>query len=515
MISAPPNLESASSQPIGRQGAPRASANTAPYVVLTGNPNCGKDHVVQRAHRLARQSGQLRRRHRRAQRRPFAGRAPRFRNQGARPARAPTASARNHSTNRFRAMFCCIACRNFPPPALVVVVVDASNLQRNLYYATQVIELGLSHAHRAEHDRCGGKQRPSTSMPRTCRRTLGVPVLPLVASSGQGVPRIAPKNPRRFAWQMQPAQCRPDNFANCRTALHGEIEALADCSPKPFMNDAPQATAEALLILSNEKALASSLEHYPATIAAGRGSRASTAGSGRDRLAQRAHRSPLRPRRRHSARVVTETHAAPGNFQRQTRPRPDAQVWGMLIFVGIMALMFQSIFTFARIPMDAMQAAVDWFGGAVGTLIPPGDLNSLLVGRRHCRRRRGGRFSAANSACCFCSSACSRTPATWRARRFLMDRLMSKVGLHGKSFIPMLSSFACAIPGIMATRTIESPKDRLVTILVAPLMSCSARLPVYTLLIAACIPDRACSAFSSCRARPCSRCICSASSSRC
>jgi ferrous iron transport protein B len=72
---------------------------------------------------------------------------------------------------------------------------------------------------------------------------------------------------------------------------------------------------------------------------------------------------------------------------------------------------------------------------------------------------------------------------------FLMDRLMSKVGLHGKSFIPMLSSFACAIPGIMATRTIESPKDRLVTILVAPLMSCSARLPVYALLIGACIPN--------------------------
>jgi ferrous iron transport protein B len=73
---------------------------------------------------------------------------------------------------------------------------------------------------------------------------------------------------------------------------------------------------------------------------------------------------------------------------------------------------------------------------------------------------------------------------------FLMDRLMSKVGLHGKSFIPMLSSFACAIPGIMATRTIETRADRLVTILVAPLMSCSARLPVYTLLIGACMPGR-------------------------
>jgi ferrous iron transport protein B len=71
---------------------------------------------------------------------------------------------------------------------------------------------------------------------------------------------------------------------------------------------------------------------------------------------------------------------------------------------------------------------------------------------------------------------------------FIMDRVMSRVGLHGKSFIPMLSSFACAIPGIMATRTIENRKDRLVTILVAPLMSCSARLPVYSLMIAVLMP---------------------------
>ncbi len=71
---------------------------------------------------------------------------------------------------------------------------------------------------------------------------------------------------------------------------------------------------------------------------------------------------------------------------------------------------------------------------------------------------------------------------------FLMDRIMSRVGLHGKSFIPLLSSHACAIPGFMATRVIENPKDRLATILVAPLMSCSARLPVYTVLIAACLP---------------------------
>jgi ferrous iron transport protein B len=164
------------------------------------------------------------------------------------------------------------------------------------------------------------------------------------------------------------------------------------------------------------------------------------------------------------------------------------KVWGTLIFIGVMTLMFQSIFTFAHIPMDALQAMVDWLGGIAGRLIPPGDLNSLLV---------NGVIAGVGAVIVFLPQILllflfigflEDTGYMARAA-FLMDRLMSKVGLHGKSFIPMLSSYACAIPGIMATRTIETPKDRLVTILVAPLMSCSARLPVYTLLIAACIPD--------------------------
>jgi ferrous iron transport protein B len=154
-----------------------------------------------------------------------------------------------------------------------------------------------------------------------------------------------------------------------------------------------------------------------------------------------------------------------------------------------MALMFQSIFTFAQVPMDLLEGGVGWLGRQVGAAIPPGDLRSLLV---------DGVIAGVGAVVVFLPQICllflfigilEDTGYMARAA-FLMDRLMSKVGLHGKSFIPMLSSFACAIPGIMATRTIENPKDRLVTILVAPLMSCSARLPVYTLLIAACIPDR-------------------------
>jgi ferrous iron transport protein B len=150
--------------------------------------------------------------------------------------------------------------------------------------------------------------------------------------------------------------------------------------------------------------------------------------------------------------------------------------------------MFQSIFTFAHYPMDALQAVVDWAAAQVKNTIPPGELNSLLS---------DGVVAGVGAVIVFLPQILllflfigflEDTGYMARAA-FLMDRLMSRVGLHGKSFIPMLSSFACAIPGIMATRTIETPKDRLVTILVAPLMSCSARLPVYTLLIAACIPN--------------------------
>src|SRR5688572_30117547 len=154
-----------------------------------------------------------------------------------------------------------------------------------------------------------------------------------------------------------------------------------------------------------------------------------------------------------------------------------------------MAMMFQGIFTFATIPMDWIDAGVGQLGQKVAANMPEGDLRSLIV---------DGIIAGVGAVIVFLPLICllflfigllEDTGYMARAA-FLMDRLMTKVGLHGKSFIPMLSSFACAIPGIMATRTIESPKDRLVTILVAPLMSCSARLPVYTVLIAACIPNK-------------------------
>jgi ferrous iron transport protein B len=186
--------------------------------------------------------------------------------------------------------------------------------------------------------------------------------------------------------------------------------------------------------------------------------------------------------------VVTETRREGESLSDRLDRVLTHKFWGMVIFVALMVVMFQSIFTFAQVPMDLIKDVVSRLADGVNLVLEPGDLNSLIS---------NGVVQGVGAVVVFLPQICllflfisilEDTGYMARAA-FLMDRLMSRVGLHGKSFIPMLSSFACAIPGIMATRTIESPKDRLVTILVAPLMSCSARLPVYTLLIAACIPN--------------------------
>jgi ferrous iron transport protein B len=163
------------------------------------------------------------------------------------------------------------------------------------------------------------------------------------------------------------------------------------------------------------------------------------------------------------------------------------RVFGPVIFLALMGLMFQSIFSWATIPMNLIADAFDWLGAQVVLLMPPGDLRDLLV---------KGALAGVSAVVTFLPQIAFLflflgvlEDSGYMARAaFIMDKLMGRVGLHGKSFIPLLGSFACAIPGIMATRTIETPRDRLVTMLVAPLMSCSARLPVYSLLIAAFIP---------------------------
>ena len=387
-----------------------------------------------------------------------------------------------------------------PAPDLVVVVVDASNLQRNLYFATQVIELGhptLLTLNMVDVARDQGHDIDTDAL----SKALGVPVIPMVASQGEGL------EPLRHFIRSQASSpgtrhVIPREFNELPEAFGREAQAIETALERHFPHRSRLAAAEALLLLSDERALPTDKTNTDGNT---NGNTANT------RYPSALIEQVLSARRRlEAAGVDWRSTAIEARYARlfaieqhvtRETPPPDEllsdridrvvthRVWGPLIFVTVMALMFQSIFWLAQYPMDGIEAAVDALAQWVGSSMPPGDLNDLIT---------RGAIAGVGSVVIFLPQICllflfigllEDTGYMSRAA-FLMDRLMSRVGLHGKSFIPMLSSFACAIPGIMATRTIETRQDRLATILVAPLMSCSARLPVYTVLIAACIPQR-------------------------
>jgi len=184
--------------------------------------------------------------------------------------------------------------------------------------------------------------------------------------------------------------------------------------------------------------------------------------------------------------------AAPGaSSVRRFQHRIDAvvmhPVWGLVLLGVVLFLMFQAVFSWAVVPMDAIKAAMAGVGQWIATHLADGPLRSLLV---------DGVVAGAGSVLVFLPQILIlflfilvlEDSGYLPRAAFLLDNLMGKVGLSGRAFIPLLSSFACAIPGIMATRTIANWKDRLATIMVAPLMTCSARLPVYALLVGAFVP---------------------------
>jgi len=192
--------------------------------------------------------------------------------------------------------------------------------------------------------------------------------------------------------------------------------------------------------------------------------------------------------RRILAAVSNDVHDT-GNLSEKIDDVVLHPVFGPVILAVLMFLVFQAVFSWANAPMDMIKEGVDALGQAVKAGMADGLLRSLLV---------EGILGGAGSVLVFLPQIlilfffilvledCGYLPRA----AFLLDRLMGGVGLSGRAFIPLLSSFACAIPGIMAARTIQNPRDRLVTIMIAPLMTCSARLPVYALIIAAFIPER-------------------------
>ncbi len=298
-------------------------------------------------------------------------------------------------------------------PSVLVIVVDAANLDNHLRFAMELIALGkpvvvaLNMFDLAQRD---GLDIDVAAL----AQTLGVPVVPTVAVRKRGLDEL-------------------------KTALGGLLSGVVEVAPHTILAE-----------------------------------------------------PTLAERQRHARRIAKSVTVERG-AARQLTARIDRVVLhpvaGPLILAALMFVMFQSVFSLAAYPTDIIDGWIVGLQAAVTAAMPDGLLRSLLT---------DGILAGVGAVVVFLPQILIlfafilviEASGYMTRAAFLMDRLMARVGLSGRAFIPLLSSFACAIPGIMATRTIDDPRDRLTTILIAPLMTCSARLPVYAVIIAAFIPVR-------------------------
>ena len=367
-----------------------------------------------------------------------------------------------------------------PIPDLVVCVVDAGHVERSLYLVSQVIDRQLPLVIALNMVDAAG--RNGIRIDAGClAQELGVPVVETIANKQTGIEALKhaialtrrPSSNARL-WQL------PE-------PVERECKELVTLLGTYHKITGPQAFEEATTLMGSESAAIDLLKHYHRDL--------------RSHL-QKNHQKLeflgidrnsifVESRNRWIRSVCSKAVKQKRDHQATFSDRIDRVVthrfWGLIVFLAVMAILFQSIFTWSAIPTGWVNSGFDLLESALLKTMPPGDLRDLVV-----RGALGGVSAVVGFLpqimLLFLFIGLLEDSGYMARAAFVMDRIMGRVGLHGKSFIPLLSSFACAIPGIMATRTIENPKDRLATMLVAPLMSCSARLPVYTLLIAAFMP---------------------------
>jgi ferrous iron transport protein B len=362
-------------------------------------------------------------------------------------------------------------------PDVIVVVADAAHLERNLFLASQVIELGVPVVVALNQMDAAEDQGITIDVPELID-ALGVPVVPLVAKRGQGIDALG--RACEIAVTLPPPSRRFTLPSAATEALAPVVTRLESAG---LSTSAAQ--LEALRLLS--------VQHLEPHVADVNGlddvRKAAAVTLGQIGMAPQRLESDMRYG--WIGEVMTRAVITKEQEGRSFSDRIDAialhRVIGPAVFIALMAIVFQSVFTWAAPMQEAIEGIIAALGDRVGALLPEGDLRSLVV---------DGIFAGVGGVLVFLPQISILflvigilEDSGYMARAaFLMDRVMRRVGLHGRSFIPMLSGYACAVPGIMATRVIENRQDRLATMMVVPLMSCSARLPVYTLLIGTFIP---------------------------
>ncbi len=361
-------------------------------------------------------------------------------------------------------------------PALVLLVVDASNLRRNLYLASQVLELEVPAVIALNMMDLARAKGIAIDVERLAG-CLGVPVVPLVASREEGIEDL-----RRALGETLERTSRtplvviPELKAAARELCMESREAGRETDPYEL--------ERALIDEGGYAETRLGREHGVAILDRLREARGRIAGNGSVAALETRHR--YRWINEVVATVEQRVSRGPTRSDRLDRVL-NHPVAGSLVFLILMAIVFQAVFFGAQPLMDLIDEATRALAAEVALRLPEGAVASLLC---------DGIIAGVGSVVVFLPQIAILSAfiifledTGYMARAaFLVDRLMRLCGLSGQSFIPMLSSFACAVPGIMATRVIPDPRDRLATILAAPFMTCSARLPIYALLIAAFVP---------------------------
>ena len=362
----------------------------------------------------------------------------------------------------------------------VIVVADATNLERNLYLTTQVIDCGFPTILAVNMIDEAKKKGQSIELELLSKR-LGIPVFFTAANKKRGVAEL------KTYLATETLRAPPSILTQLQlsSSVRSHLEQLEP--HLAHISHSNSRRAEALRLLSRDD----KLETYPQ----------------KQNLLKLCSTIHYMLETEHvdwksleaDARYQWINHVCKSACSRLLQKpktsmtdRIDAIVThrmvGPLFFFLIVGIIFQALFSWATFPMDFIDSFFGKASNVIHRTLPEGPIRSLLADGA-VAGIGGIIIFLPQIAFLFFFIALLEDSGYMARAAFVMEQLMAKFGLHGKSFIPLISSFACAIPGIMATRTIESKRDRLITILIAPLMSCSARLPVYTLLIAACIPS--------------------------
>ncbi|HRJ30803.1 MAG TPA: ferrous iron transport protein B [Cyclobacteriaceae bacterium] len=356
-------------------------------------------------------------------------------------------------------------------PDVVVVIVDATNLKRSLLLVTQIIDLGLPTVLAMNMMDLVAKAGISFNLIALSEK-LGIPVVPINARTGMGVDQLK----KVLSQEVSPSKKEIfhvfDEAKRGVEELRHALEIDNDYEAYQFLQQPTSLSflkAQELTFIDQVK---EKHKFFPGKF----------------------HGAETVQRYGFIQNLLDEVTLEPANENRTSQStRFDKilthRIWGYAIFFGVLFLIFQSIFAWATVPMDFIDGLFASLSNYLNDVLPEGPLTSMLA-QGVVPGLGGIAIFIPQIAILFAFISILEESGYMARVVFLMDKIMRKFGLNGKSVVPLISGVACAIPAIMATRTIDNWKERTITILVTPLMSCSARLPVFTILIALIVPDK-------------------------